>query len=72
MIVQDEKKEDIEENLDLNEAASYAIIEQPKFFFGESIPFERVLENQIDLQDRTTHLKLKDLVEHIWQKYGRR
>jgi hypothetical protein len=39
--------------------------------FGESIPFERVLENQTYL-DRTTHIKLKeDLVEHIWQKYGR-
>jgi hypothetical protein len=73
MIVEDEKKEDIEENLDLNEAASSTIVEQPEFSFGESIPFERVLENQTDLQDRTAHLKLKkDLVEHIWQKYGRR
>jgi hypothetical protein len=73
MIVEDEKKEDIEENLDLNEAASSAIVEQPEFSFGESIPFERVLENQSDLQDRTTYLKLKkDLVEHIWQKYGHR
>jgi hypothetical protein len=49
------------------------IVEEPKFSFGESIPFERVLENQTDLQDHSAHLKLKkDLVEHIWQKYGRR
>jgi hypothetical protein len=73
MIVEDEKQEDIEENLDLNEAASSTIVEEPKFSFGESIPFERVLENQTDLQDHSAHLKLKkDLVEHIWQKYGRR
>jgi hypothetical protein len=73
MIVEDEKQEDIEENLDLNEAASSTIVEEPEFSFGESIPFERVLENQMDLQDRSAHLKLKkDLVEHIWQKYGRR
>ena len=72
MIVEDEKKEDIKESLDLNEGACSAIVEQPEFSFGESIPFERVLENQTDLQDRAAHLKVKYSVEHIWQKYGRR
>jgi hypothetical protein len=40
MIVEDEKKEDIKESLDLNEAACSAIVEQPEFSFGESIPFK--------------------------------
>jgi hypothetical protein len=47
MIVEDEKKEDIEENLDLNVAPSSATIEEPEFNPDQYVTsFDRVLEKR--------------------------
>jgi hypothetical protein len=70
MIVEDEKSEYVKEDLDLNEVASATIVEEPKVYPKECLTFERVVEKHMDLHDRSTHLKLKDLVEHIYQKNG--
>jgi hypothetical protein len=74
MIVEDEKKvEDIEENLDLNEAPSTVTVQEPEFSPEDYVPFERVLQNEEDIRDRSAHIQLKkDLVEHIWNKHRRR
>jgi hypothetical protein len=46
MIVEDEKNlEDIEEELDLNQAPNVVIVEPPEFAPGDYVPFGRVLEN---------------------------
>jgi hypothetical protein len=72
MIVEDEKNlEDIEEELDLNQAPSVVSVEPPEFADGDYVPFERVLEKYEDLRDQSAHMQLKeDLVEHIWKKNG--
>ena len=68
MIVEDEKPEDIEENLDLNEPPSTTTDEAPEFSADYYVTFERVLEKDADIRDVSTHKQLKkDLVEHIWQ-----
>jgi hypothetical protein len=71
-IVEDEKEEDIEEKLDLNVAPSSATIEEPEFNPDQyATSFDRVLEKDSDIRDRPTHFRLKkDLVEHIWNKFG--
>ena len=67
------KVEDIEENLDLNEAPSTVTVQEPEFSPEDYVPFERVLEKEGDIRDRSAHIQLKkDLVEHIWNKHGRR
>jgi hypothetical protein len=69
MTVEDEKEEDIEENLDLNETPSTVVVQEPEFFPKDYVPFQRVLEKDDEIRDRSTHLQLKkDLVEHIWNK----
>jgi hypothetical protein len=70
MTVEDEKREDVEEDLYLNEAASATIVEEPEALAEECLPFERVMEKHTYLHYHSTHLKLKDLVEHIYQKFG--
>jgi hypothetical protein len=72
MIVEDEKNlEDIEEELDLNQAPSVVSVEPPEFADGDYVPFERVLDKYEDLRDQSAHMQLKeDLVEHIWKKNG--
>jgi hypothetical protein len=71
MIVEDEKEEDIEENLDLNVAASSATVEEPENSPDENVSFDRVLEKDTHIRDRSAHFRLKnDLVEHIWNKFG--
>jgi hypothetical protein len=73
MIVEDEKAEEIEENLDLNVAASSATIQEPEVSPDQSVPLERVLEKDTSIRDRSAHRRLKnDLVEHIWNKFGGR
>ena len=73
MIVEDEKEEDIEEDLDLNEIPSTVVIQEPEFSSEDQVPFQRVLEKGDDIQSRAAHIQLKkDLVEHIWNKFGRR
>ena len=69
MIVEDEKPEDIEENLDLNEPPSTMTVEALEFSPEDYVTFERVLEKDADIRDISTHKQLKkDLVEHIWQR----
>jgi len=71
MIVEDEKEEDIEENLDLNVAASSATVQEPENSPDENVSFDRVLEKDTHIRDRSAHFRLKnDLVEHIWNKFG--
>jgi hypothetical protein len=67
MIVEDEKREDAEEDLDLNEAASATIVEELEVSAEECLPFERV-EKHTNLHGSSTRLKLKDLVESIFIK----
>ena len=70
MIVEDEKTNDnIEEDLDLNEAPSTMTVHAPAFSPEDYVTFERVLEKDADIRDISTHKQLKkDLVEHIWQR----
>jgi hypothetical protein len=70
MIVEDEKRiEDIEEELDLNQAPNVVIVKPPEFAPEDYVPFERVLEKYEDLGDQKAHMQLKkDLVEHIWNR----
>ena len=71
MIVEDEKEEDIEENLDLNETPSTVIVDEPEFSPDDYVPFQRVLDKDDKIRDCSAHLQLKrDLVEHIWNKNG--
>jgi hypothetical protein len=73
MIVEDEKEEDIEENLDLNVAPSSATVQEPEVSPEQSVPLERVLEKDTSIRDRSAHSRLKnDLVDHIWIKFGGR
>ncbi|CAO2141030.1 unnamed protein product [Urochloa humidicola] len=74
MIVEDEKREeDIEENLDLNETPSTVIVEEPEFSPEDNVPFDRVLQKDDEIRDRSAHRQLnKDLVEHIWNKHEQR
>jgi len=70
MIVEDEKTNDnIEENLDLNEAPSTMTVHAPAFSPEDYVTFERVLEKDADIRDSSTHKQLKkDLIEHIWRR----
>jgi len=70
MIVEDEKTNDnIEEDLDLNEAPSTTTVHAPGFSPEDYITFERVLEKDADIRDSSTHKQLKkDLIEHIWRR----
>ena len=49
MIVEDEKEEDIEEDLDLNEIPSTVVIQEPEFSSEDQVPFQRVLEKGTDI-----------------------
>jgi hypothetical protein len=52
IIVEDEKEEDIEENLDLNVATSSATIEELEFSPDQYVTsFDRVLEKVSDIRD---------------------
>ena len=70
MIVEDEKTNDnIEEDLDLNEAPSTMTVHAPAFSPEDYVTFERVLEKDADIRDSSTHKQLKkDLIEHIWRR----
>jgi hypothetical protein len=59
MIVEDEKEQDIEENLDLNETPSTATVQQPEVSPDQSVPLERVLEKDTSIRDRSAHRRLK-------------
>ena len=43
------------------------IVEEPEFSPDQYVTFERVLENDSDIRDRSAHYQLKkDLVEQVW------
>jgi hypothetical protein len=74
MIAEDEKTvETIDEILDLSEAASTVVVEAPEFSPEDYVLLERVLEKNEELKYGSVHKQLnKDLVEHIWNRKGRR
>jgi hypothetical protein len=48
-------------------------VEAPEFSPEDYVPFERVLERDDELKNSSVHMQLKkDLVDHIWNKKGRR
>ena len=55
MIVEDEKEEGIEENLDLNETPSTVIVDEPEFSPDDYVPFQRVLEKDDKIRDRSAY-----------------
>jgi hypothetical protein len=71
MIVEDEK-DDVDEDLELNEPASTTYVQPPEITHNDiSVSFQRTLEINAEIQHRPTHIQLRnDLVEHIWQKFG--
>jgi len=72
MIVEDEK-ESIREVLDLNENPSATIVLPPEVRTSDNPNpcFAEVLRRNSAIKARPTHRKLKkDLIEHIWQRYG--
>ncbi|XP_052142275.1 uncharacterized protein LOC127761981 [Oryza glaberrima] len=72
MIVEDEK-EAIRDVLDLNYNPSATIVLPPKVQRSDNPDpcFTKVLRRNSAIKARPTHRKLKkDLIEHIWQRYG--
>jgi len=72
MIVEDEK-DSIREVLDLNENPSATIVLPPEVRTSDNPnpTFVEVLRRNSTIKARPTHRKLKkDLIEHIWQRYG--
>jgi len=51
MIVEDEKEEHNQDNLDLNVASSSATIEEPEFSPGQYVMVDKVLEKDSDIRD---------------------
>ncbi|XP_062181720.1 uncharacterized protein LOC133885993 [Phragmites australis] len=72
MIVEDEKEEAANtRDLNLNEIPSTSVVQDPEISHEDMPAFTKVLEKHSKIRDRPTHIQLKkDLVEHIWQKFG--
>ena len=72
MIVEDEKKEAANTiGLNLNETPSTSVVREAEITHEEMPEFAKVLEKHSKIRDHPTHMQLKkDLVEHIWQKFG--
>ncbi|CAN6338303.1 unnamed protein product [Urochloa humidicola] len=74
MIVKDEK-EAIRDVLDLNESPSATIVLPPEVCTNDNPNpnFAEVLRRNSAIKARPTHRQLKkDLIKHIWQRYGRK
>lgn len=70
MIVEDER-ELVTAPLDLNETSGTSFVLPPEVNIGPNICFMDVLQRNSSIRARPTHIQLKrDLVEHIWQRYG--
>ncbi|KAL6634082.1 hypothetical protein ACP70R_026753 [Stipagrostis hirtigluma subsp. patula] len=70
MIVEDEK-EAIKDVLDLNYNPSATIVLPPEVSTKANPTFAEALRRNSAIKARPTHRKLKkDLIEHIWQRYG--
>jgi hypothetical protein len=72
MIVEDEKEEAANtRDLNLNEIPSTSVVQDPEISHEDMPAFMKVLEKHSKIRDRPTHIQIKkDLVEHIWQKFG--
>jgi hypothetical protein len=63
----------IKEVLDLNENASATIVLPPEVRTSDNLDptFAEALRRNSAIKARPTHRKLKkDLIDHIWQRYG--
>jgi hypothetical protein len=72
MIVEDEK-EGIMDVLDLNENPSATIVIPPEVRTNENPDpsYAEALRKNLAIKARPTHRQLKkDLIAHIWQRYG--
>ena len=70
MIVEDERKM-VTTPLDLNETPGSSVVLPPEMKVGGNTCFADVLRRNAGIRDRSTHTQLKrDLVEHIWKRYG--
>ena len=71
MIVEDEK--DLARvHLDLNEIPGSSIALPPEVSTTVNPCFAQVLQRNAAIRARSTHVELKkDLVEHIWNRYGK-
>jgi hypothetical protein len=72
MIIEDEKEQAmIHIDLNMNPGASIAL--PPKVSTQVNPCFEDVLQRNSEIQDKAKHIALKkDLVEHIWEQYGKK
>jgi hypothetical protein len=72
MIIEDEKeKAKIHIDLNVNPGASIAL--PPEVSTQVNPCFEDVLRRNSEIQDNSKHRALKkDLVEHIWERYGKK
>ncbi len=70
MIVEDER-EGVIIPIDLNENLGASIVLPPEVTTGDSPCFFDVLRRKAEIRARAPHSQVKkDLVEHIWQKFG--
>uniref|UniRef100_A0A8R7PN84 Nuclease HARBI1 n=2 Tax=Triticum urartu TaxID=4572 RepID=A0A8R7PN84_TRIUA len=70
MIVEDER-EMVTTPLDLNETPGSSVVLPLEMKVGGNTCFADVLQRNAGIRDRSTHTQLKrDLVEHIWKRYG--
>jgi hypothetical protein len=72
MIIEDEKEQArIHIDLNMNPGASIALA--PKVSTQVNPCFQDVLQRNSEIQDKAKHIALKkDLVEHIWEQYGKK
>ena len=70
MIVEDER-EMVTTPLDLNETPGSLVVLPLEMKVGGNTCFADVLRRNAGIRDRSTHTQLKrDLVEHIWKRFG--
>ena len=73
LVVVEDEKDLIREVLDLNENPSATIVLplEVRTSDNPNSTFAEVLRRNSTIKARPTHRKLKkDLIEHIWQRYG--
>ena len=73
MIVEDEEL--VRFSVDLNQSSSASIALPPEVSTSSNpnLDFADVLRRNAHIRARTTHVQLRnDLVEHIWERYGKK
>jgi hypothetical protein len=72
MIVEDEKEE-VKIHIDLNDSSEAAFALPPEVNVGGNLCFADVLRRKASIHSQEQHTQLKkDLIEHIWNKFGTR